>query len=269
MGLCDAARGSRRLSPLASASDLLAQGESNRRAPAFAHRSSPHRDTTMRALVFDFDGLILDTETSGYEAWRLVYEEHDQVLPRDRWLTRIGTDGSGFDPMAELCARVGGTLDAEQIWHRRMRFHRAQIEQLDQMPGVRACLEHARAESIGTAIASSSPVQLGEWPYRTVGLEPLLRSGRHRRRRGRRKTGTGSLPPRHRIARREPRRCDRIGGFAQWRPVREGRRPLLRCGARANDAIAFIRSRGRRSAVVGCAPGGRVDRAGGGGARRA
>jgi HAD superfamily hydrolase (TIGR01509 family) len=111
----------------------------------------------MRALVFDFDGLILDTETSGYEAWRLVYEEHDQVLPRDRWLTRIGTDGSGFDPMAELRARVGGTLDAEQIWYRRMRIHRTQIEQLDQMPGVRACLEHARAEAIGTAIASSSP----------------------------------------------------------------------------------------------------------------
>jgi len=111
----------------------------------------------IRALVFDFDGLILDTETSGYEAWRLVYEEHDQVLPRDRWLTRIGTDGSGFDPMVELSARVGGNLDAEEVWYRRMRFHRTQIERLDQMPGVRACLEHARAESIGTAIASSSP----------------------------------------------------------------------------------------------------------------
>ena len=111
----------------------------------------------MRALVFDFDGLILDTETSVYEAWQIVYEEHDQVLPRDRWLSRIGTDGSAFDPLVELRERVGETLDAERIRHRRMAFHRAHIEKLDQMPGVRACLEHARAESIGIAIASSSP----------------------------------------------------------------------------------------------------------------
>ncbi len=111
----------------------------------------------IRALVFDFDGLILDTETSVYEAWRTVYEEHDQVLPKDRWLTRIGTDGSAFDPLVDLRARVGKVLDTERIRRRRMAFHRAHIARLDQMPGVRACLEHARAESIGTAIASSSP----------------------------------------------------------------------------------------------------------------
>ena len=111
----------------------------------------------IRALVFDFDGLILDTETSVYEAWRTVYEEHDQVLQKDRWLTRIGTDGSAFDPLAELRERVGGTLDAEQIRTRRMAFHRAHIAGLDQMPGVSGCLEYAQAESIGTAIASSSP----------------------------------------------------------------------------------------------------------------
>jgi HAD superfamily hydrolase (TIGR01509 family) len=110
----------------------------------------------IRALVFDFDGLILDTETSVYEAWRTVYEEHDQVLPKDRWLARIGTDGSSFDPLAELCARLGEALDTERIRNRRMAFHRAHIAGLNQMPGVRACLEHARAESIGTAIASSS-----------------------------------------------------------------------------------------------------------------
>jgi HAD superfamily hydrolase (TIGR01509 family) len=111
----------------------------------------------IRALVFDFDGLILDTETSVYEAWRTVYEEHDQVLPKDRWLTRIGTDGSGFDPLVELCSRVGEALDAERIRRKRMAFHRAHIAKLDQMPGVRACLEYAQAESIGIAIASSSP----------------------------------------------------------------------------------------------------------------
>ena len=112
----------------------------------------------IRALVFDFDGLIVDTETSVYETWRIVYQDHNQVLPRDRWLARIGTDGSAFDPLEELRARVGASLDAARVRERRLEIHRTHIPQLDQMPGVRSCLEHARAERISLAIASSSPM---------------------------------------------------------------------------------------------------------------
>ena len=49
-------------------------------------------------LMFDFDGLILDTETPDFESWRLVYEEYGAELPRDAWVAAIGSDGSAFDP---------------------------------------------------------------------------------------------------------------------------------------------------------------------------
>ncbi len=87
---------------------------------------------------------------------------------------RIGTDGSAFDPMVELRARVGEDLGAEKIRRRRIAFHRAQIEKLDQMPGVRACLEYARAESIGTAIASSSPYNWVNGPIERLGLSDFF-----------------------------------------------------------------------------------------------
>ncbi|HXV37421.1 MAG TPA: HAD family hydrolase [Myxococcota bacterium] len=112
----------------------------------------------IRALVFDFDGLIVDTESSVYEAWRRIYAQHGQELPKQRWQARIGTDGAAFDPLAELRERVDQPLDVERIQRSRMEFHRAQIALLGQLPGVRECLEHARASSLATAIASSSPL---------------------------------------------------------------------------------------------------------------
>ena len=42
----------------------------------------------IRALLFDFDGLIVDTESPSLAAWRRVYAEHGQELSLERWSTR-------------------------------------------------------------------------------------------------------------------------------------------------------------------------------------
>jgi len=61
----------------------------------------------IRALVFDFDGLILETETPAYETWAQIYREQGHELPMDRWYGYIGSD-TGFDPAGHLAALVGG-----------------------------------------------------------------------------------------------------------------------------------------------------------------
>ena len=80
-------------------------------------RGSP----VIRALVSDFDGLILDTEIPVLESWRKVYEDHGVVLPMDTWMETIGTADHDFDPFGHLQDLVGRTLECEPI-------HAARIE---------------------------------------------------------------------------------------------------------------------------------------------
>jgi beta-phosphoglucomutase-like phosphatase (HAD superfamily) len=53
----------------------------------------------VRALLFDFDGTLVDTETPVFEAWQEVYRRHGHVLALDEWRHALGTHG-GFDPYA-------------------------------------------------------------------------------------------------------------------------------------------------------------------------
>lgn len=50
----------------------------------------------IKALIFDFDGLILDTETHEYEVLQEIFEEHGSVLPLSVWGKVIGT-AAGLD----------------------------------------------------------------------------------------------------------------------------------------------------------------------------
>ncbi|MEZ0387755.1 MAG: HAD hydrolase-like protein, partial [Verrucomicrobium sp.] len=55
-----------------------------------------------RALIFDFDGLILDTETAVYEGWREIYSDHGHPLPLETWAQCVGSDFGLYDPAADL-----------------------------------------------------------------------------------------------------------------------------------------------------------------------
>src|SRR2546423_10357354 len=68
----------------------------------------------IRALLFDFDGLIVDTESPSLAAWRRVYAEHGQELSLERWSAAVGTIG-GFDALAYLESLVGSPLEREAL----------------------------------------------------------------------------------------------------------------------------------------------------------
>jgi HAD superfamily hydrolase (TIGR01509 family) len=111
------------------------------------------------ALFFDFDGLMVDTETTAYESWRFVYEAHGAELSRDLWVSHIGTDGKSFSPMGHLAELTGRELDVEDV-NRRRRAHRAELfEGLRPLPGIVDWLEAARERGIAIGVVSSSPTQ--------------------------------------------------------------------------------------------------------------
>ena len=55
----------------------------------------------IQALIFDFDGLLVDTETPAFESWRALYAEYGHELTLDLWQGALGTN-HGFDALAHL-----------------------------------------------------------------------------------------------------------------------------------------------------------------------
>ena len=78
----------------------------------------------IRALIFDFDGTIIDSETPVFEGWRATYAEHGQVLPLERYVEIIGTAAHTFDPHAHLEGLIDARLDREQLTAERQAKHR-------------------------------------------------------------------------------------------------------------------------------------------------
>jgi HAD superfamily hydrolase (TIGR01509 family) len=110
----------------------------------------------IRALVFDFDGLILETEIPVLESWRKVYADHGVELPMDTWLETIGTADHDFDPFGHLQELVGHPLEREPIQSARILHRDAILHAQETLPGVRDYLEDARRMGLKLAVASSS-----------------------------------------------------------------------------------------------------------------
>lgn len=110
----------------------------------------------IRAIVFDFDGLIVDTEGPIFDAWRRIYRERGQDLPMERWLTIIGTASGAFDPVRDLAARTGQPLDADELNALERLYYREATALQQLLPGVDEYLRDARQLHLRIAIASSS-----------------------------------------------------------------------------------------------------------------
>ena len=107
------------------------------------------------AVVFDFDGLILETEGPAFQTWADIYKEYGHVLPVDQWHGSIGTD-RGFEPVDYLAALVGEGLDRLATQKRRDARKDELIASLDVMAGVRDYIADARRLGLKLAIASSA-----------------------------------------------------------------------------------------------------------------
>jgi HAD superfamily hydrolase (TIGR01509 family) len=109
----------------------------------------------LRAFLFDFDGLILDTELASRAGWEWLYREHGHELPPEKWATLVGTHG-GWDPMAHLEELVGGPLEREALNERRYAHEIALIEAEELRPGIEDYIAFARRLGLKRAIVSSS-----------------------------------------------------------------------------------------------------------------
>lgn len=110
----------------------------------------------IEAVAFDFDGLIVDTETPEYESWRSVYRAYGADLPLRTWLPHVGRGRDSFDVYDHLAQSVGHPIDREEA----RRLHRTAFDGMfadaAPLPGVEDYIAAARARGMGLGIASSS-----------------------------------------------------------------------------------------------------------------
>lgn len=128
-------------------------------------------DSRLLAVIFDFDGVIIDTETPEFESWRHVFSIYGATLSRGHWDGTIGrAKGSGFDPYAHLDSVLGRKIDPDEIRSFRRSFNRKLVESEPLRAGIKTWLRDAKRLGIKTAIASSSGSEWVEGHLERLGV---------------------------------------------------------------------------------------------------
>jgi HAD superfamily hydrolase (TIGR01509 family) len=125
----------------------------------------------IRGLIFDFDGLILDTEVPDFQAWQELYRDQGAELSLSTWGQVIGRGfGEDFHPFAQLEQQLGRPVDRETLGEKRNRRELELIEQQAILPGVQDYLAGAKRLGLKLAVASSSPREWVDGHLKRIGL---------------------------------------------------------------------------------------------------
>jgi HAD superfamily hydrolase (TIGR01509 family) len=109
----------------------------------------------IRALLFDFDGTLIDTESIDLRSWQEIFEQHGVELPEERFALRIGTL-SGPDELDELDALLEEPADREAVTTARQARELELLALEPLRPGVERYIDDAHRLGLAIAIVSSS-----------------------------------------------------------------------------------------------------------------
>lgn len=110
----------------------------------------------IRALIFDFDGLILETEQPDFQSWQELYHSLGCEIPFEVWGSTIGKAEDIYDPFDELERQLGQQVDRSKLGPPRRRRELELIGEQPIMPGVENYLLRGRALGLKIGLASSS-----------------------------------------------------------------------------------------------------------------
>jgi HAD superfamily hydrolase (TIGR01509 family) len=111
----------------------------------------------IRALIFDFDGLLIDTETPALLTWQKVYQDYGQELTLETWQHALGRrGGEGFKPLEHLATLVNIMFDADALRDQRWQHKMTLCRQEPIRPGILETIATAQRLGLTCVVASSS-----------------------------------------------------------------------------------------------------------------
>ena len=110
----------------------------------------------IRAVILDFDGLILDTESPMRASWTEIFEQHGLVVPEEQWALLLGASADPPEAYELLEQHLDVPVDRRSLHSQRMARELKLLEFEALLPGVRELVEDARSAGLGLAVASSS-----------------------------------------------------------------------------------------------------------------
>lgn len=126
----------------------------------------------IKALVFDFDGLILDTEGPVFQSWQELFKSYRYQLTLEDWKICIGSaegTASFFDNLEE---KIGEPLDIEAVSPKRLERELELIANQPIRPGVRQYIQEALERGLKLGVASSSSCKWVMGHLEGRGLKP-------------------------------------------------------------------------------------------------
>lgn len=121
---------------------------------------------SVAAVIFDFDGLLFDTESSMLASWQYEWRQHGLELDVSTYWVDHGGDVTSqrYDALAR---QVGPDYDHATSHARRVAYGEQLHASMDLRPGIRDWLTEAEQIGLRLAVASSSP---REWVTRLLAL---------------------------------------------------------------------------------------------------
>lgn len=124
----------------------------------------------IKAVIFDFDGLIIDTETPWFKAFSEIYQEHGAVLPLETWAQCVGASEKHFNPYDYLEQCINRPVDRNAIRELSQQKYALFIKGKSVNPGVLECLQTAKSLGLKIGLASSSAREWVEGYLRNLNL---------------------------------------------------------------------------------------------------
>lgn len=124
-------------------------------------------------LVFDFDGVIIDTETPEFETLQTIFKRYGVELERSLWQRIIGGGVKRFDPFTHLESLIGKEVDRESLRRLQRSRYLDRVAVSPLLPGVVDYINEARRLGLRLGLASSSS---RDWVEKHLSERGLLQS---------------------------------------------------------------------------------------------